>query len=129
MNTNWITDNFFRQYFVLIFTDQIFSIANSVGIYRQKYFIGIYQGNPSRNRKTFIKPNRKISFKFLWMILQLELFWIQTGMSIQWHVYYTDRMDDGLTDKSFLLIPSIIVNIWSDHRPSPPLFLFLPICI
>jgi hypothetical protein len=45
-----LTD-FLCCYFMVIFTDQIFSIANSIGIYRQKYYVDIYRGNPNQNRR------------------------------------------------------------------------------
>jgi hypothetical protein len=62
MNTNEITDEFF-------------SIANTVGIYRKKHSIGIYRGNHKRNIKNFKKPNNAVTCKFLWMILPMELQW------------------------------------------------------
>jgi hypothetical protein len=43
--------NFFCQYFGVVFINWIFSITNSVGIYRHKYFVGIHQGNPSQNTR------------------------------------------------------------------------------
>jgi len=43
--------DFFHRYFVVIFTNWIFSIANSIGKYRQKYVVGIYWGNLNQNRR------------------------------------------------------------------------------
>lgn len=51
-----LTD-FFHRYFVVIFTDWIFSITNSIGKYRQKYVVGIYWGNLSQNRRNEKKNN------------------------------------------------------------------------
>ena len=72
-NTNGIIEGFFHRYFGVIFTDQILSIANSVSIYRHKYFVSIYRGNASRNRRNLKKPNSMMMCKFLLMILPIKL--------------------------------------------------------
>jgi hypothetical protein len=54
--------------------------------------------------------------------------WIQTGKVIQWRVTFTDKLANGLTDKTiFSVNPSVIVNIWISHWHSPFLFLLLPL--
>jgi hypothetical protein len=40
---------FFLYYFAVIFTNINFSITKFVSIYRQKYYVGIYQRNPRWN--------------------------------------------------------------------------------
>lgn len=39
----------------MIFTYQIFPLFKTVGIYRQKHYVGIYRGNHRQNIKSFLK--------------------------------------------------------------------------
>jgi hypothetical protein len=119
----------FRRYFGVIFTDRFYSIANSIGIYRQKYSIDKYRRNYNQNKKNFKKPKIKMTCIFYGCFYRRNYSWIQTGKVIQWRVTFTDKLANGLTDKTILSVnPSVIVNIWISHWHSHFLFLLLPLC-
>jgi len=51
-------------YFEVIFTHQIDSIAQSIGIYQQKNFVCKYRENLSRTKKNFKKPKSTMTCIF-----------------------------------------------------------------
>jgi hypothetical protein len=56
---------FFCRYCAEIFTDRIFFLAKTIGIYRQNVYVSIYWVNPRRNIKNFKKLNSAMTWKFL----------------------------------------------------------------
>jgi hypothetical protein len=122
--------DFFYRYFVLIFTDRIFSIANFVGINWWKYVVGIYRGNPNPNRRN--KKNQTVRWHVSFYRCctdRITVGFKQIYQIVYWCVTYTDRIADGLTNKIILSVnPLVIFNKWPSPRSSspPPLFLILP---